>query len=162
MDNREEQFIPLENIPEKPTKNEIKEMDQFGKRLDEIEKKRELIDEKVTRIGISINDSEKRIEKTTTFMMFVAGAILISFSLAFVTLSFEYYKRNEDNLNKLTSRIESLEEKKFENVINSYDIQRSNELKLITDVIQQHQTDNEVFRNCLKNKRYWQYEECAE
>ncbi len=107
MSDEKEKFIPLEKIPERPTKEEIDRMDDLGRRLEML---------------------EKRIKETTTFLMFVASAVIIAFSLAIIPLCFDYYKDNYEryekyskDIDKLKIKIEMLEKRNdliWENQIN--------------------------------------------
>lgn len=87
MNSEKEKFIPLEKIPEKPTKKEIDKMDDLGRRLEML---------------------EKRIKETTTFLMFVASAVIIAFSLAIIPLCFDYYKDNYERYEKYFKGIDEL------------------------------------------------------
>ncbi len=87
MNNEKEKFIPLEKIPEKPTRKEIDKMDDLGRRLEML---------------------EKRIKETTTFLIFLASAVIIAFVLAIIPLCFDYYKNNYERYEKYFKGIDEL------------------------------------------------------
>lgn len=118
MSDEKEKFISLERIPEKPTKEEVDKMDDFGRRIEILEKEIKDATEKVDKIKDSVSESEKKINQTTKFLMFVAGAMIIAFTLAVIPLCFDYYKDNYGrygkylkDVNELKIRMEILEKR---------------------------------------------------
>ena len=59
-------------------------------------------------ISSSISMAEKRQDKAVSFMMWVAGIIVVAFFLSLIPLLFDYYKDNSDRYEKFTKRIDNL------------------------------------------------------
>jgi hypothetical protein len=78
------------------------------KRMDVLEEKTEILNKKAKEIEKNLNRSDKRQNEALSFMMWVAGIIVVAFFLALIPLLFDYYKSNAERYEKFTRRIDQL------------------------------------------------------
>jgi len=87
INRTEEKYTLLEEIPKEPTKEDVDKIDDFGRRLENL---------------------EKRIKETTTFLLFVASAVIITFFFASIPILYDYYRDNYGRYEKYLKDVDEL------------------------------------------------------
>ena len=148
---------------------------RLSERTKEIEEELLSSAQKAVEIKEEVDKSEKRIEKTSNFMMTIAGVIIIAFFLSAVPIYLDYLKNNyeryvslsnnlEDSINELKIQYSLINLKVHEterkgiilnNMIKNDTINKSEKEYLENNINQQ-----QAVLDCLKEKKYWQYEQC--
>lgn len=135
-----EKLITLEEIKKTPPGNtpeiakNISELDDINSRLKDAEKK--LVD-----IEKSAEEAQSRVDRASTFIMWIIGAIALVFLAIIIQVSLDYFNNNEERYEKFINRASEIEK----NVYSKEELQPSlEEIKNITKIF-----------NCMKAKGYF-------
>ena len=114
-------------------------------RIDSLAEEFNNLNIKAESINKSVEGAEKRIQQTTTFLIFVAGAIIIAFFLSVIPIFLDYFKNNDDRYEKFINKIMEIER-------NNYSKQEINEfLNNYLEKIHESNKNLDDFKKCLKN-----------
>lgn len=95
----------------------------------------------IKRIGNDIKETKESIKTATTFMVWVAGAIVVAFFIASIPIFFDYFKNNEERYEKFINKAEEIKN----------DFYSKEDLKNFID----ESNKNKQILDCLKNKEYF-------
>ena len=94
---------------------QAEKLNVLEKKVEELKTKTDKAVGKVRDVEDSINKSEKRINQTTSFLIFVASAVIITFFFASIPILYDYYRDNNGryerylkDVNELKVRMEIL------------------------------------------------------
>lgn len=135
-----EKLITLEEIKKNPPGNtpeiaeNISELDDINSRLKDAEKK--MVD-----IEKAAEEAQRRVDRASTFIMWIIGAIALVFLAIIIQVSLDYFKNNQERYEKFINRTNEIEK----NVYSKQELQSSlEEIKSITKTF-----------NCMKAKGYF-------
>jgi len=113
---------------------------KLSKKLKELDGAADVTQKNIEDIKEDIEVTKESTKQATTFMMTVAGVIIIAFFLAAIPIFLDYLKNNEDRYEKVTDKLENYFTKEEINGL----------IKKESDPLLQD------FKNCiLQNQGYW-------
>ena len=128
-----ERLITLDEIKKTPPGN-IPELEDINSRLKDAEKK-------MGDIERAAEEAQKRIDKTSSFIMWVVGAIALGFLFLITQVSLDYFKNNQERYEKFINKTEEMKSNYYsKEELDS----KLNDSKNATEVL-----------NCLKIKGYF-------
>mgnify|MGYP001563433394 CR=1 FL=1 len=95
-----EKFISLEEAQKAPAWN-IPELDDINSRLKDAEKK-------IGDIEKAADEAQKRIDKTSNFIMWIVGAVALGFLILITQVSLDYFKNNQERYEKFINKTEEI------------------------------------------------------
>ncbi|MFA6146348.1 MAG: hypothetical protein WC697_03425 [Patescibacteria group bacterium] len=102
----------------------------------------------------NLNNETSGITKATEFIKWLTVGIAIAFFIACVPIFLDYYKNNEDRYEKFINKTVEIE-----NYANSNFVTNENFGKEMKNIQDNNKINSDIL-NCLKGKKYWQYEQC--
>lgn len=124
-----------------------------------------LLDDRILGLKNDFDKLEKQQDKVNNFMIKLTGITVGVFFVTGAMIALDYFKYNNERHEKYINEISKIQldlelnrnkiQEIEDNTINNDTIKKSEKTELENKVNQQQNT-----LDCLKNKRYWQYEQC--
>ena len=134
MSSQKKKFIPLEEIPVKPSPAYIEQIEDVSSRIKDLERK-------IVNIEDSAEKAQKRIESTSNFVMWVVGVIALGFIFLTIQVSLDYFRNNEERYEKFIEKTEEIK--------NDFYTKEQLEVPL------KNADRTTIFLDCLKAKGYF-------